>query len=27
VRVSNTAMNWIWDSNSMPMGTTVWVYV
>jgi peptidoglycan hydrolase-like protein with peptidoglycan-binding domain len=27
VRVSNTAMNWIWDSNSMPMGTTVWVYL
>jgi hypothetical protein len=27
VRVSNNAMNWIWDANVMPMGTTVWVYV
>jgi lipoprotein-anchoring transpeptidase ErfK/SrfK len=27
VRVSNTAMNWLWDSNTLPLGTTVWVYV
>ncbi len=27
VRVSNTAMNWIWDTNALPIGTTVWVYV
>jgi peptidoglycan hydrolase-like protein with peptidoglycan-binding domain len=26
-RVSNTAMNWIWDSNQMPIGTPVWVYL
>jgi hypothetical protein len=26
VRVSNTAMNWLWDSNTLPLGTTVWVY-
>ncbi len=27
VRVSNTAMNWLWDSNTLPLGTTVWVYI
>jgi lipoprotein-anchoring transpeptidase ErfK/SrfK len=26
VRVSNTAMNWLWDSNTLPLGTAVWVY-
>jgi hypothetical protein len=26
VRVSNTAMDWIWDHNVMPIGTSVWVY-
>ncbi len=26
VRVSNTAMNWFWDTNTLPLGTTVWVY-
>lgn len=26
VRVSNEAINWIWDSNIAPMGTEVWVY-
>ncbi len=26
VRVSNTAMNWLWDTNTLPLGTTVWVY-
>jgi lipoprotein-anchoring transpeptidase ErfK/SrfK len=27
VRVSNTAMNWLWASNTLPLGTTVWVYI
>jgi hypothetical protein len=27
VRVSNAAMNWIWDNNILPLGTSVWVYV
>jgi hypothetical protein len=27
VRVSNLAMNWIWDTNAMPLGTSVWVYL
>jgi peptidoglycan hydrolase-like protein with peptidoglycan-binding domain len=26
VRVSNEAIDWIWDSNIVPMGTEVWVY-
>jgi N-acetylmuramoyl-L-alanine amidase len=26
VRVSNKAMDWIWASNIMPIGTRVWVY-
>jgi hypothetical protein len=26
VRVSNTAMNWMWATNVLPRGTTVWVY-
>ena len=26
VRVSNEAINWLWDSNIAPMGTEVWVY-
>jgi peptidoglycan hydrolase-like protein with peptidoglycan-binding domain len=26
VRVSNEAIDWIWDSNIAPMGTEVWVY-
>jgi lipoprotein-anchoring transpeptidase ErfK/SrfK len=26
VRVSNEAINWIWDTNQMPIGTHVWVY-
>jgi peptidoglycan hydrolase-like protein with peptidoglycan-binding domain len=26
VRVSVQAMDWIWDNNLMPMGTTVWVH-
>lgn len=26
VRVSNAAMNWIWASNRMPLGTRIWVY-
>ncbi|MBT0769092.1 murein L,D-transpeptidase [Kineosporia sp. J2-2] len=25
-RLSNTAINWIWNSNKMPIGTRVWVY-
>lgn len=25
-RVSNAAMNWIWDTNQAPIGTNVWVY-
>ncbi len=26
VRVSNSAMNWLWDSWGLPIGTPVWVY-
>lgn len=26
VRVSNAAMDWIWATNRMPIGTKVWVY-
>lgn len=26
VRVSNAAMNWLWDGWGMPIGTPVWVY-
>ena len=26
VRVSNEAINWIWSTNQMPIGTHVWVY-
>jgi lipoprotein-anchoring transpeptidase ErfK/SrfK len=26
-RVSNNAINWIWDTNQMPIGTPVWVYL
>ena len=26
VRLSNAAINWIWDTNAMPMGTSVLVY-
>ena len=26
VRVSDEAINWIWDQNMAPIGTTVWVY-
>jgi lipoprotein-anchoring transpeptidase ErfK/SrfK len=26
-RVSNNAMNWIWDTNQIPIGTPVWVYL
>ena len=26
VRVSNAAIDWIWDSNTDPIGTAVWVY-
>jgi peptidoglycan hydrolase-like protein with peptidoglycan-binding domain len=26
VRVSNAAIDWIWDSNLDPIGTTVWIY-
>jgi hypothetical protein len=26
VRVTNAAINWIWDNNSIPIGTEVWVY-
>ncbi len=26
VRVSNAAMDWIWASNRMPIGTLVWIY-
>ena len=26
VRVSNAAIDWIWASGAVPMGTTVWVY-
>ena len=26
VRLSNAAINWIWDNNVIPLGTTVWVY-
>jgi hypothetical protein len=26
VRVSNEAINWIWSSGQMPLGTPVWVY-
>jgi len=26
-RVSNAAINWIWDTNQMPIGTPVWVYL
>jgi lipoprotein-anchoring transpeptidase ErfK/SrfK len=26
IRVTNTAMNYIWVANLIPMGTTVWVY-
>ena len=27
VRVTDDAMNWIWATNVLPLGTTVWVYV
>jgi lipoprotein-anchoring transpeptidase ErfK/SrfK len=26
VRLSTDAMDWIWDNNVIPMGTTVWVH-
>ncbi len=26
VRVTNLTMDWLWSSNSMPIGTAVWVY-
>jgi peptidoglycan hydrolase-like protein with peptidoglycan-binding domain len=26
VRLSNSAMNWLWSSGSVPVGRTVWVY-
>ena len=26
VRLTNTAMNWIWNTGLMPIGTPVWVY-
>jgi hypothetical protein len=26
VRVSDEAINWIWDTNQMPLGTKVWIY-
>jgi hypothetical protein len=25
--VSNAAMDWIWATNVLPIGTSVWVYV
>lgn len=26
VRLSNSAMDWVWDTNQAPIGTNVWVY-
>jgi lipoprotein-anchoring transpeptidase ErfK/SrfK len=26
VRVTNAAMDWIWSSDAMPIGSTVWIY-
>jgi lipoprotein-anchoring transpeptidase ErfK/SrfK len=26
VRMTNQAINWVWDNNIMPIGTAVWVY-
>jgi peptidoglycan hydrolase-like protein with peptidoglycan-binding domain len=26
VRLTNAAINWVWDNNVIPLGTTVWVY-
>jgi lipoprotein-anchoring transpeptidase ErfK/SrfK len=25
-RISNPAINWVWDTGQAPMGTKVWVY-
>ena len=26
VRMTNAAINWVWDNNIIPLGTSVWVY-
>lgn len=26
VRISDEAIDWVWASNQMPLGTTVWIY-